>query len=59
MIAADARAQATPGPISPVVVPSAAPIPAGAPLELTLDEAVALVLRYNRGIRSAYLQRVR
>lgn len=58
MIAMDARAQATPGPISPVVVPSAAPIPAGAPLELTLDEAVALALRYNRGIRSAYLQRV-
>ncbi|WP_338578621.1 TolC family protein [Brevundimonas olei] len=58
MIAVDAHAQATSGPISPVVVPSAAPIPAGAPLELTLDEAVALALRYNRGIRSAYLQRV-
>lgn len=58
MIAVDARAQATPGPISPVVLPSAPPIPAGAPLELTLDEAVALALRYNRGIRSAYLQRV-
>lgn len=58
MIAVDARAQAMPGPISPVVLPSAAPIPAGAPLELTLDEAVALALRYNRGIRSAYLQRV-
>ncbi|MGH7021200.1 MAG: TolC family protein [Brevundimonas sp.] len=39
-------------------MPAGAPIPAGAPLELTLDEAVALALRYNRGIRSAYLQRV-
>ena len=56
--AAEVQAQTTPDPISPVVLPSAAPIPAGAPLTLTLDEAVALALRYNRGIRSAYLQRV-
>lgn len=56
--ATEARSQAMPSPISPVVLPSGAPIPAGAPLELTLDEAVALGLRNNRGIRSAYLQRV-
>lgn len=53
-----AQAQVAPSPIASVVVPAGAPIPAGAPLELTLDEAVALALRYNRGIRSAYLQRV-
>ncbi|MND97985.1 hypothetical protein D3C80_903190 [compost metagenome] len=53
-----ARAQVTPSPISPVAVPSGAPIPTGAPLELKLDEAVALALRNNRVIRSAYLQRV-
>ncbi|MNS21363.1 Outer membrane efflux protein [compost metagenome] len=54
----DARSQAAVSPISSVALPSAAPIPAGAPLELTLDEAVALALRYNRGVRSAYLQRM-
>jgi len=41
-----------------VVLPSGTPVPTGAALELTLDEAVALALRYNRDIRSAYLQRV-
>lgn len=58
LVATNGRAQTAPSPISSVVVPSASPIPTGAPLELTLDEAVALALRYNRGIRSAYLQRV-
>lgn len=57
-VASEAQAQVAPRPIASVVVPAGAPIPAGAPLELTLDEAVALALRYNRGIRSAYLQRV-
>lgn len=57
-VATVARAQVAPSPIASVVVPAGASIPAGAPLELTLDEAVALALRYNRGIRSAYLQRV-
>lgn len=56
--AGPSRAQGLPSPIAPVVVPSGAPIPAGAPVELTLDEAVALALRNNRAIRSAYLQRV-
>lgn len=56
--ATDARSQAAPSPIPPVRVPPVTPVPAGVPLELTLDEAVALALRYNRGIRSAYLQRV-
>jgi outer membrane protein TolC len=53
-----AAAQISPRPISPVVLPPGVSIPAGAPLELTLDEAVALALRHNRGVRSAYLQRV-
>lgn len=53
-----AWAQAGPSPIAQVALPAGAPIPAGTPLELTLDEAVALGLRNNRGIRSAYLQRV-
>lgn len=52
-----AQAQVAPSPIASVSIPSGQPIPAGAPLELTLDEAVALALRDNRGIRSAYLQR--
>lgn len=52
-----AQAQVAPSPIASVSIPSGQPIPAGAPLELTLDEAVALALRANRGIRSAYLQR--
>ncbi|MNH49854.1 Outer membrane efflux protein [compost metagenome] len=58
IMASVAQAQVAPQPVSPVVVPAGAPIPAGTPLELTLDEAVALSLRYNRGVRSAYLQRV-
>lgn len=57
-VQAQVRAQVLPSPVAPVFVPSGAPIPAGAPLELTLDEAVALALRHNRTIRSAYLQRV-
>lgn len=57
-VAGPSHAQGLPSPIAPVVVPSGAPIPAGAPVELTLDEAVALALRNNRTIRSAYLQRV-
>ncbi|MEN5177736.1 TolC family protein [Brevundimonas diminuta] len=56
--ATSAQAQIGPSPVTSVVVPSGAPIPTGAPLELTLDETVALALRHNRGIRSAYLQRV-
>ncbi|WP_409020574.1 TolC family protein [Brevundimonas vesicularis] len=58
LVGTGVQAQAAPGPISPVIVPPVAPIPTGTPLELTLDEAVALALRYNRDIRSAYLQRV-
>lgn len=56
--ATNVRAQTAPSPISPVVVPPVASRPTGAPLQLSLDEAVALALRNNRGIRSAYLQRV-
>ena len=58
VVATEARSQAMPRPVSPVVLPSGTPVPTGAALELTLDEAVALALRYNRDIRSAYLQRV-
>ena len=58
IMASVAQAQVAPQPVSPLVLPAGAPIPAGTPLELTLDEAVALSLRYNRGVRSAYLQRV-
>ena len=50
--------QVTPRPIAPVAAPPGRPIPSGAPVELTLEEAVALALRNNRDIRSAYLQRV-
>lgn len=47
-----------PGPIAPVQAPPGRPLPGGPPVELTLEEAVALALRDNRDIRSAYLQRV-
>jgi outer membrane protein TolC len=45
-------------PIADVPSPSGVVIPQGDPLPLSLDEAVALTLRHNRTIRSAYLQRV-
>lgn len=46
-------------PRSPVSSPPPpTPVANGAPVKLTLSEAVALGLRDNRGIRSAYLSRV-
>lgn len=56
--ASPARGQSAPAPIAPVASPSSRPIPSGAAVELSLEEAVALALRNNRDIRSAYLQRV-
>lgn len=56
--APNATAQTVPSPVASVTVPAGTAVPAGQPLELTLDEAVALALRYNRNVRSAYLQRV-
>lgn len=53
-----AAGQVTPRAIAPVAAPPGRPIPSGAPVALTLEEAVALALRNNRDIRSAYLQRV-
>lgn len=53
-----ALGQVAPRPIAPVAAPAGRPVPSGAPVELTLEEAVALALRDNRDIRSAYLQRV-
>lgn len=47
-----------PSPVADVPSPAATPTPSGAPLALTLEEAVALGLRQNRTIRSAQLQRV-
>jgi outer membrane protein TolC len=51
-------AQAQPRPIADVPSPMSTPTPSGAPAALSLEEAVALSLRGNRGIQSAYLQRV-
>ncbi|TRO91237.1 TolC family protein [Glycocaulis profundi] len=45
-------------PIADVPSPEGVSIPQGEPLPLSLDETVALMLRHNRTIRSAYLQRV-
>ncbi|KAA5802286.1 TolC family protein [Alkalicaulis satelles] len=45
-------------PIANVPSPQGVVIPQGEPLALRLDEAVALMLRHNRTVRSAYLQRV-
>lgn len=45
-------------PLAGVPSPVVAPTPSGAAMTLGLEEAVALGLRQNRTIRSAYLQRV-
>ncbi|PTD25160.1 TolC family protein [Sphingomonas fennica] len=45
-------------PIAAVRSPPANPVPSGQPVPLTLAETVALGLRDNRTIKSAYLQRV-
>lgn len=42
----------------PVSSPPSTPVPTGAPVPVALVEAVAIGLRSNRGIRSAYLERV-
>lgn len=42
----------------PTAAPAAPPVPDGPRVELTLPDAVALGLRENRTIRSAYLQRI-
>ena len=59
MLATPAAAQFTP-PTPPAAQPGAAPRPEarGPDVPLSLPEAVALGLRQNRGIRSAYLNRV-
>lgn len=61
---ADAQSQGVAGvpsfsvsPVAGVPSPAATPVPSGAALNLGLEEAVALGLRQNRTIRSAYLQR--
>lgn len=57
-LASQAVAQSMP-PLSPVPSPPApTPVVEGAPVSVTLSDVVALALRDNRGIRSAYLQRV-
>lgn len=45
-------------PIAPVRSPASNPVPNGAPVAISLVEAVALGIRDNRTIRSAYLERV-
>lgn len=50
-------AAAQPSPVAGVPSPADRPIPAGVPVALELEEAVALTLRDNRSIRSARLQR--
>lgn len=57
MLATSVWAQPAPSPLASVALPVGPYIPSGQPLELKLDEAVALALRYNRHVRSAYLQR--
>lgn len=57
MLAPSVWAQPAPSPLASVALPVGPYIPSGQPLELKLDEAVALALRYNRHVRSAYLQR--
>lgn len=52
-----ARAQRV-APDAPFPSPPARPVPSGKPVPLSLVEAVALGLRDNRGIKSAYLERV-
>ena len=57
-ITASAEAQVS-TPLSPVASPTpATPAASGAPVNLSLVEAVALGLRDNRTIRSAYLDRI-
>lgn len=56
--AASAQPDFSASPIADVPSPEGVSIPQGEPLPLSLDEAVALMLRHNRTIRSAYLQRV-
>lgn len=46
------------GPISPILSPPSSPLPRGVPVSVSLDAAIALGLRDNRAIRSAYLDRV-
>lgn len=53
-----AEARVPPSPIADVPSPAGAPRPAGAPVSLSLEEAIALALRGNRTIQSAYLERV-
>lgn len=58
LCATTSQAQSLPSPIAAVALPAGPTLPSGQALELTLDEAVALALRYNRQVRSSYLQRV-
>lgn len=44
--------------LSPVSSPPSTPVPTGAPVPVALIEAVAIGLRNNRAIRSAYLERI-
>lgn len=44
-------------PPAPVPSPPAAPLPSGPPVKLSLADAVAIGLRDNRSIKSAYLER--
>lgn len=46
------------GPAVHVPSPAPAPVPSGAPVSLSLTDAVAIGLRDNRTIKSAYLRRV-
>ncbi len=57
MFASLATAQ-TVSPFAGVSSPRANPLPGGRPVVISLTEAVALALRNNRTIRSAYLERV-
>lgn len=56
--APSASAQAAWPPHPPVPSPPAAPVPSGPPVALSLTDAVAIGLRDNRSIKSAYLERV-
>lgn len=51
-------ASAQPGALPTIASPAPNPIPSGAEVPLQLDEAIAIGLRDNRTIKSAYLQRI-
>nr|WP_245842958.1 TolC family protein [Sphingomonas laterariae] len=53
-----AKAQDAYPPIVPIATERSTSQPAGAPVPLSLTDAVALALRENRDIRSAYLSRI-